>query len=38
MGRISASFSRFVTAGQAPGGKREMERKPETESGSFGVV
>lgn len=38
MGRICANFSRFVKAGQAPGGKREMERKPETESGSFHVV
>lgn len=38
MGRTFANLSRFVTAGQAPGGKREMERKPETESGSFHVV
>lgn len=31
MGRICANFSRFVTAGQVPGGKREGERKAETE-------
>lgn len=38
MGGICANFSGFVTAWQAPEGKREMERKPGTESGSFHVV